>query len=137
MVKFPVHDHIETFDRVFNVYQCPLQTCKSFRNVERLGEETLNSTSPMNDKFIVVAEFVHTKDSDDVLQLLVSLKSKFHSLCAVVMFLTNDVSAKDTRSRIQRVNGRVDTKLGYLAAQHRRGVKVSEGCCRSRVGKVI
>ena len=53
------------------------------------------------------------------------------------MFCAHDVGVKNTGSRSERVNSRIDTQLGDRARKVGGGVKVSKGSGRRRIGVVI
>ena len=53
------------------------------------------------------------------------------------MLLADNARVKHTGSRIQRVNGRIDTKLSNAAGKHSGGVKMCEGGGRSRIRQIV
>ena len=103
----------------------------------RLTEETLDAAGPVDRGLVLVREFVHAQDGDDVLEFLVALEDLLHALGGVVMGLAHDVRVQDAGSGFQRIHGRIDAEGGNLTAQDRGGVQMGEGCRRSRVREVI
>src|SRR5690606_26585812 len=57
--------------------------------------------------------------------------------CHAVVLFADNVWSKDTRSRVQRVNRRVDTKGRDIAVKVRRRIQVSERSCWSWVSVVV
>ena len=80
-----------------------------FRNEECLAQEFLDLTSTGNSNFVVLAQFFHTKDSDDVLKFLVALQNCLYATSNSIMFLTNYQWIKDTAGRIERINRWINT----------------------------
>ena len=53
------------------------------------------------------------------------------------MLLADHPRVEHARSRIERIDRRIDALLGNRARQHRRRIEVCEGGCRSGVGQVV
>ena len=73
----------------------PLNTNKGSINsgklgcyVERLRKETLYPSSSVNDLLIFVRKLVHTKDGNNILQLVVALNDFFYSLGSIIVLIT-------------------------------------------------
>ena len=137
MVILAVDDFVESFDGVFNVNQHTLQTRKLLGHEERLRQETLHPAGAAYHQFVVFRKLFQTQDGNDILQFLVALQNLLHALSRAVVLVTKNFSAQDTRGRIERVNGGVDTQLGHLPAQYRRGIEVSKRRGGGRVSQVI
>ena len=108
-----------------------------FGNMEGLAEETLYLTGTVNGQLVFVAQFIHTHDGDDVLQLLVALQNALHSTGGFIVLLTHDFRGQDPGGRVQRIHGRVDTQAGDAAVQNRGGIQVGEGGSGGRVCQVV
>ncbi len=90
-----------------------------------------------DNQFVLIGELVHSKDCNDVLQLVIFLKYLLHPLCCIVMLLSDNVRVEDTGCGLKRVHGRIDTQRCNLSAQYGSSVQMRECCRRSRVRKVI
>ena len=67
MIVLTIHDRIESFDRIFDIYKNTFKSSECFSNVERLRKETLYATCTVNHLLIFIRQFIHTKDGDDIL----------------------------------------------------------------------
>ena len=72
-IHFAIHDHVKTFDSIINVYKHAFQASELFCYVERLAQEALNTTGTAYNQFIIVAQLIHAKDSNDILQFFITL----------------------------------------------------------------
>ena len=63
--------------------------------MERLRQESLGTAGAGNNQFILVGEFVHTEDGDDVLQLVIFLQQLLHGLGRVVVVFTYDIGIEE------------------------------------------
>ena len=105
--------------------------------MEGLGQEALHAAGAVHGHLVLLAQFVHAQDGDDVLQLLVALEDLLHALGAVVVLVAHDGRGQDPAGGVQGVHRGIDAQLGDLPAEHRGGVQVGEGGGRSGVGEVI
>ncbi len=110
---------------------------KGLGHKERLGQETLELTGPIHGHLVLLGEFVHAEDRDDVLQFLVTLQNLQHLLRRVVMFLTHGIHFQNTGVGLQGIYGRIDALFHDLSREHRRRVQMGKCGCRCRVGQVI
>ena len=62
---------------------------------ERLGEEPLDFSCPADGDLILLGEFVHAEDRDDVLEVLVFLKRHLDKARHLVVFLAQDDRIQD------------------------------------------
>jgi hypothetical protein len=104
---------------------------------EGLAEEALHAAGAAHGELVLLAQFIHAQDGDDVLQFLVALQDGLHALGAVVVLVAHHGGAEDPAGGIQRVHRGVDAQLGDLPAQHGGGVQVREGGGRCGVGQVV
>src|SRR4051794_27240326 len=104
---------------------------------ERLRQEALDPTGPVDQDAVLLGQLVDAQDRDDVLQVLVALEDLLHAARDVVVVLTEVTRVEDPRGRVERVDGRVDAELGDRPREHRRRVEVGERRVRSRVGDVV
>lgn len=51
-----------------------IMTREHLSNLERLGQESLDLTCTGYSKFVIFRQFIHTQDSDDILERFVILK---------------------------------------------------------------
>src|SRR5450759_500901 len=85
MVKLTVRDLGEALDRVGQRDRRTLQPSELLGNVGVLGQETLDTTRPVDQDLILFGELVDAQDRDDVLQLLVALQDRDHPHRRVVV----------------------------------------------------
>jgi hypothetical protein len=90
-----------------------------------------------NSQLVLLRQLVHTQDGNDILQGLVVLEDLLHLGGNAVVVGTDDTGVEHTRLGVQRVDGRVDTKLSNGTRQHGRGVQVGEGGGGSRIRQII
>ena len=105
--------------------------------MEGLGQEPLDLTGAVNGQLVVLVQFLHAQDGDDILQLFVALQHLLHLTGHVVVLLAHDVGIQDAGGGLQRVHRRVDAQLRDLAGQHGGGVQMGEGGGGGRVGQVV
>ena len=63
-------------------------------HVEGLGEKPLDLAGARHGELVLVREFVHAEDGDDVLQVLVPLEHLLHGAGRAVVFLTHDLGSR-------------------------------------------
>jgi len=94
LVKLALKDFLESADRLRNGHILPLGACEDFGNMERLAQEALDLTGAIYGEFIVGRKLVHTKDRDDVLEILVALENLLDAAGHRVVLLANDLRGK-------------------------------------------
>src|SRR4051794_13883674 len=104
---------------------------------ERLRQEALDPTGPVDQDAVLLGQLVDAQDGDDVLQVLVALEDLLHAAGDVVVVLAQVARVEDPRGRVERVDSRIDAELGDRPREHRRRVEVGERRVRSRVGDVV
>ncbi len=72
-----------------------------------LRKESLHTTGTVHCKLVLIGQFVHTEDCDNVLKFLVTLKYLLHTLCTLIMLLAYDKRVEDTRCGTQRIDSRM------------------------------
>lgn len=97
----------------------------------------MDFTGSGNSEFIVFGEFVHTQNSDDILEGLVVLEEFLNASGDSVVLLADDGGVEDTGGRIQRIHSRVDPQLGEGSGQHSGGIQESEGGGWSGIGQIV
>ena len=102
-----------------------------------LRKESLHTAGTVHCKLVLIGQFVHTEDCDNVTKFLVTLKYLLHTLCTLIMLLAYDKRVEDTRCGTHRIDSRIDTKLRNLTRKLGSRVKVGKCCCRCRVGQVV
>ena len=75
-------------------------------------------------ELLLLGQFSHTQNGDDILETLVILEDLLDGGGAVVVFVTDNVGVHDTRGRLQRVHSRVETQLGDRPGQHSRRIQL-------------
>mmetsp|Transcript_32263 Transcript_32263/g.73162 ORF Transcript_32263/g.73162 Transcript_32263/m.73162 type:complete len:337 (-) Transcript_32263:274-1284(-) len=105
--------------------------------MEGLAHELLDLSRPGYNELVVLRKLVHTQNGDDILKTLVILQELLCGSGDRVVLLADDASVEHARRGVERVDSRVDTKLGNGAGQHGRGVKMGKGGGWSRIGKIV
>jgi hypothetical protein len=73
-----------------------------------------------DDELVLVGEFVHAQDRDDVLEVLVALQDALHAAGdAVVARRRRPRERARVEVEVERVDGRVDAELGDASARAR------------------
>src|SRR5690606_18801571 len=127
----------EAADRVLQRNVLAGRAGEDFGNVERLRQETFDFPRAVYRLLVFFREFIHAEDGDDVFQFLVTLQYGLYATRDFVVFDADDQRVELTRGRVERVDRRVDTFGGDVAAQYHGRVQVGEGGGRRRVGQVI
>ena len=76
--------------------------------MEGLRQETLNLSGALHELLVLVGEFVHTHDGDDVHQLLVALENSLHFLGNGVMLLADLFGREYAAGGFQRIDSRIN-----------------------------
>src|SRR5688572_24897006 len=74
VVVFAVQNFPKTSNSVFQGYVSARNAAEDFGHMERLGEEALDAARPRYSLLICIAEFFHTQNGDDILQVFVALQ---------------------------------------------------------------
>ena len=134
---FAFQDFFEAADCFFQRNILTGSTGKLFSNKECLAEEFLDFTSTGNSQLVVLAQFFHTKNCDNILQFFVTLQNSLYATSYIIVLFTDNQRIKDTAGGVKRVNCRINTKLCNLTGKYSGSVQMSECSCRSRVSQVI
>ena len=102
-----------------------------------LRKELLNLARANNRHLILIGKLVHTEDRDNVLQIFVTLENFLYHTRHVIVLLTHNARIKNRRTRIKRIDGRINSELCESARKHHRRIKVRECCRWRRVGKIV
>ena len=137
VVVFAIEDALEALDGVFDLDVGAGRAGEDFGHMERLGQEALDAAGAGNGELVLVGEFVHAQNGDDVLKLFVLLEHLLHAAGDFVVLLADNVGGQDARGRVERIHGGVDAQLGDLAGKNQGAVEVGEGRGRRGVGQVV
>ena len=96
IVDLAVENSIEALDGLFDGHHDTRQTCELRCHRERLRKETLYTTCTVHRLLIPIRKLIHTKDSNNILKLLIALQYLLHALGTVVVSLTHNQRIKDT-----------------------------------------
>lgn len=107
-------NYLETGNALLQIHVLARGTGEHFSNMERLAQEPLNFSSTSNSQLVIFTEFIHSQNGDNILKVLVILKNFLYSTSSIVVFLSQDMWGEHTRSRIKRIDSRIDAKLGDL-----------------------
>ncbi len=64
---FAIEDFFEAFHRLLNRDILSFRSRENFRDVERFAQNSLDLARAINGQLVLRAQFVHSKNSDDVL----------------------------------------------------------------------
>src|SRR5262249_17906427 len=106
-------------------------------HAERLTQESLNLTRPVDRELVFRREFIHAKNSDDVLEVFVALQHTLDAASDLVMFLADDLRRQSTGSRSQRIDCGVNSQLCDGTCQDDSSVQVSKRSCGGWVRQVV
>src|ERR1019366_3453213 len=87
MIEFAVDDGFETADRVLERNEFSRRAGEDFGDEKRLRQKALNLPRPRDRNFVLGRKFVHSKNRNDVAQLLVTLQGLLHASRGRVVFL--------------------------------------------------
>ena len=118
-------------------HELALPACEHLGDRERLREEALQAARAGHGELVVLRQLVHAKNGNNVLERLVLLENLLDTAGGEVVLRADDVGVHETRRRVERVDGGVDTELGNRARKHRRGVEVGERRRGRGVRKIV
>jgi hypothetical protein len=104
----------KTADSIFKLNVLTWCASKYLSYAKWLTKEALNLTRTVHCLLIILRQLFNTKDSDDVLQILIALEDKLYALRYTVVLFTNNRWIKRCRVRLKWVNRRVNTKRSKL-----------------------
>ena len=90
-----------------------------------------------DDELVFFGEIINTQNGNDILEGFIILEDLLDASCDVVMLLTNGDGVKHSGSRIEGIDGRVNTKLSETSVKHSSCVQVSECSGWSGIGEII
>src|SRR5690606_2595180 len=97
VVELALADLVERLDRLGQRHRRPGDTGERLRDQHVLRQEPLDPASPVHRELVLLGQFVHTEDGDDVLQLLVLLQDPDDLGRDPVVLLTDDARLEDRR----------------------------------------
>src|SRR5258705_100473 len=109
---FAFENLLETAHGVSDRNLLALAAGEDLRDGEWLAEKPLDFAGSKDHELIVGRKFVHAENSDDILQILVTLKHSLNAASDVVMVLANDFLGKSARGRRERIDGWINAKFG-------------------------
>ena len=86
--------------------------------MDRLGKKTVHLARAVDNQPVLLAEFVHAEDGDDILQFAVLLQRLLHLARNPVVILPYDIRLENAGGGFQRIDRRIDALLGKFAAEH-------------------
>jgi len=109
MVPFALDQLLARANRLRHFNVLSGESSEHFGNTEGLREESLDPSCAPYQDLVLLGQFVHSKDRDDVLKISISLKDSLHFPCHRVMLFTDDLRIENPRGRSERIDGRIDT----------------------------
>ncbi len=91
-----IQNFTETAHGVTSLHVFTIQAMEFLSHKHRLTQETLNFTGAGNQHLVIFAQFVNTKNGDDVLQVVVFLQNLLHFAGGTIMLFTNNVGLQRT-----------------------------------------
>mgnify|MGYP006872938123 CR=1 FL=1 len=108
-------------------------SCKLPCNEEGLGKESLYLSRTGYHQLILLGKLIHTQDSNDILQLVITLQQLLHTSGHTVMLLPYNSGIQNSGGGLQRVNRRINTQLYDGTGKYRCRIQMGKGCGRSGV----
>ena len=107
--------------------------------MEWLRQETLDLSGTVYGNFVFFRQFLHTKDSNDILQFCIFLKNFLYFAGCFIMLFAYNVLFQNTGTGFQRINSRVNSLFHNLTGQYRSAsrwanVVAGAGSVRSSAG---
>jgi len=137
IVALAIDDGGERADRVVDRAEHAGVTGELLGHVERLREELLDLAGAGDDELLLLREFVHAEDRDDVLEVGVLLERLLNRHGDAIVLLTHDGGIERGARARQRIDGRIDAQFGNGAREDRGGVEMRERGGGSRIGEVV
>ena len=75
IIMLPFDDLLEPFNGLCHRHIFTLCPCKSLGHMKWLRQKSLDSSGSGNGQFIIIREFIHPKNSDDILKVFIFLKN--------------------------------------------------------------
>ena len=85
MITLSIKNHIHPFDCLLKFYILSCCPCKLLSYMEILRKESLNFSSSIYRQLILLRQFLHTKNRDNINQFLVPLKNLLHLFSSLHM----------------------------------------------------
>src|SRR3989344_3048657 len=136
-VVLPLNYFLEAFDCFRERHKFPRNAGEDLGDVEGLGEKALNAAGPSDHLLVGFGQLFHAEDSNDVLQVFISLQNALHLTGDLVMLLSYYLRRQNSRGGIERINGRINAEFDEGTGEHDRRIKVGEGGGRSGVGDIV
>lgn len=76
----------------------------------------MNLSCAVHGEFILITEFIHTENGNDILQFSVFLQDLLHAASNAIVLFADDIRLKNTRGRLQRIDGGIDALLCNFTA---------------------
>src|SRR5262245_22410463 len=133
MVPFAVAEFLEAADRLRQGRDLARAVGKGFRDDKRLGQEPFDPASPGDDLLVLFAQLLHAEDSDNVLQLTITLEDLLHATSHRVMLLTHILRIQYSAIGSEWIDGRVNAFLRNASLQINERIEMLEGIGRRRV----
>ncbi|KAH3670907.1 hypothetical protein OGAPHI_000618 [Ogataea philodendri] len=137
VVVLSFQDSLERSNSVLQSDQSTLNTSENLSNGKWLRQESLDLSSSLNSQLVLFRQLIHTQNSNDILERLVSLQGLLDVGGNIVVLLANNGNIKQSRSGVQWVHSWVDTQLRDTSGQHSGSVQVGEGSSWSRISQII
>src|SRR5262249_5176377 len=134
---FAFENFFETADRFRNRHILALIARENFCHVKRLAEKPLNFSRSLNSQLVLRAQFIHSKNSDDVLKIFVSLQYSLHISSDVVMIFPNNLGGEYLRCRCQRIDCRLNSYLGDGPLKEDGRTQVCESVCGRGISEIV
>ncbi|KAH3677854.1 hypothetical protein OGATHE_000508 [Ogataea polymorpha] len=137
VIVLTFQDSLEGSNGVLQSNQLTLNTSENLGDGKWLRQESLDLSGSFDSQLVLLRQFVHTQNSNDILQRLVSLQGLLDTSGNVIVLLTNNGHIEQSRLGVQWVDSWVDTQLRDTSGQHGGSIQVSESSSRSRISQVI
>lgn len=136
-ITLSVDQGLESSNRLLQGDELSWSGSEDFTHEEWLRQELLDLSGSGDGQLIFDGQFIHTQDGNDILEGLVVLEDLLDSSGGLVVLLTDNVGVQHLGSRIQWVDGWVDTQLSQGSGKHGSSIQMLESGGGGRIGKII
>jgi len=137
VVTSSLEEGSETFNSLAQVDESSWLSRELLRHEEWLGKEFDDLSSSGDGKLILFVKFVHTQNSNDILERLVVLQQLLDTSGDSVVSVSDNGGIKHSGSGFEWVDGWINSQLSQGSGQHSGGIQVSEGGGWSWISDII
>src|SRR5215469_408373 len=111
VIVFALAQPLEAADGIGKLDEDAGRAGEDFGDVERLRQEALDLARARHRQLVLFRQFIHAKDSDNILQCLVALQNLLHPARHLIVLFADDERRQHARRGIQWIDRGVDSLL--------------------------